>query len=119
MTFFAPRSRLTGTRDSRRSIPSCAQRSLIMFDTLAAPPSVKAGDECGHPFCPGAAAVYTRLLAAHTPIRPLLTPAGEDFVRNLLQASVVRDAVSGPPTPRWDAGSRCLWLGDRLLKVFR
>jgi len=91
-------------------------------DTLSAPALAPVDHPCGHPSCPGAAAGYVRLLAAHTSSHPLLTPAGESFVRGLLQVSEGGEALpapSGPPAPRWDGDARCLWLGDRLLKVFR
>jgi hypothetical protein len=52
-----------------------------------------------HPLCPGAAAAYARLLAAHTEANPLLTIAGEGYVRNFLLAAESPDAIPGPFDP--------------------
>jgi len=49
-----------------------------------------------HPLCPGAAAAYARLLAAHTEGDPLLTATGKAYVRNLLLAAESPDAIPGP-----------------------
>src|SRR5262245_49228426 len=89
-----------------------------MADTLTTRQTTHSGHLCGHPSCPGAAAGYARLLAAHTPARPLLTADGEEFLRDLLRSTGGTDTFD-PPAPRWDSGSRCLWLGNRLLKAFR
>lgn len=91
--------------------------SNTFWDHTVAP----AGRPCCHPLCSREAISYTHLLAAHAPTRPLLTPAGEAFLRNLLQAPEGDDVPNpyGRPTPQWDADARCLWLGDRLLKAFR
>ena len=48
------------------------------------------------PFCPAAAAALARLLAAHTPDRPLLTPTGAAYVRAFLQAASGADDVPVP-----------------------
>jgi hypothetical protein len=84
---------------------------------------VRPGPAC-HPFCPGAAVGYARLLAAHgrAPARPLLTPEGIAFVRQLLLATGPGDTLAGPitsPLPYWDEDSRRLWLGGLLLRQFR
>ena len=57
---------------------------------------------CG-PFCPGAAAMLARLLAPHSADRPLLTPAGLAYVRNLLVAAEGPEAIPGPFDPAVEA----------------
>ena len=92
-----------------------------MSDTRTSRPAPVA-HACGHPFCPGAAAGYGLVLAAHTPARPLLTADGEAFFHHLLQAAAAPDAIPGPfgpPAPCWDGAARRLWLGARLLRAFR
>jgi hypothetical protein len=63
--------------------------------------------------------------------RPLLTAEGIFYIRHWLsrKGEIVRVLGAGAsrivpvrlpfPAPFWDAGSRCLWLGERLLKQFR
>jgi hypothetical protein len=80
-------------------------------------------------------AVFAELLQADAETRanrrPLLTAEGILYIRDRLSRNaksrripVAADPRLGPvrtpfPVPFWDAGSRCLWLGDRLLKQFR
>ena len=52
-----------------------------------------------HPFCPGAAAAFARLLAAHSAARPLLTAAGDAYVRYYLAAAGAPLAIPGPFDP--------------------
>jgi len=75
------------------------------------------------------------LLQAHENARAkgrlLLTEEGLSYIRHRLapKAKSLRVlGAGGPrlvparapfPVPFWDAGSRCLWLGERLLKQFR
>jgi hypothetical protein len=70
---------------------------------------------------------YARLSEAHTRAgrhgKPLLTADGENYLRGVLgegSAGHFRTAVNGQNVPpRWEAEARRLWLGNRLLKVFR
>jgi hypothetical protein len=71
---------------------------------------------------------YARLREAHDRGgkrgRPLLTADGEAYLREALAGDEATPAsgsngVARHPWPRWEAGERWLWLGDRLIKVFR
>ncbi|HEX3148431.1 MAG TPA: hypothetical protein VHR66_10130 [Gemmataceae bacterium] len=65
---------------------------------------------------------YLTLLRAHEQAahacRPLLTDAGIEHLRRLMQALQTSDTLL-VARPRWDAAWRRLYIGDRLLKVFR
>jgi hypothetical protein len=79
----------------------------------------------------GAAPVYAALLEAHEMAgagQPLLTTAGVCYLRQLVLASraggpAQQPAPAGPTpclsVPYWDAATRRLWLGARVLKEFR
>lgn len=71
---------------------------------------------------------YARFLEAHAQAgrhgKPLLTAEGEAYLRRELdsgQTKPARDAgdAGGSAVPSWEAETRRLWLGDRLLKAFR
>jgi hypothetical protein len=69
---------------------------------------------------------YARLSEAHTQAgrhgKPLLTADGEAYLLGVLDngsAGHVRARAGRNVPPRWEAEARRLWLGDRLLKVFR
>ncbi len=67
--------------------------------------------------------VLAEFLEAHqrgcTIDQPLLTEAGLLHVYQMLGQEVRSLAEGSRLLPRWDAESRRLWLGERLLKAFR
>jgi hypothetical protein len=93
------------------------------------------GSVARSPACLVLDAVLAELLQADEDARahrrPLLTAEGILYIHHRLSRNAKSrriPAAADPrivlvrmpfPVPFWDAGSRCLWLGERLLKQFR